>query len=117
MAKQPATETPEIDEEEVREVRCSVTGTPISSIPSWYANVHVKFVSDAARNKSGLLPAPPAAPDPDELEETEESEATEISLEDVDEDLAATVVDIDFDEAEVEGDADDAPSVAETLPE
>lgn len=83
----------EADEKEVQEVRCALTGVPIPSVPNWYASVNVKFVSDHARQKSGapLLRAPevaePEAEDP-------LAEPTEMSLEDVEEDL---VVDDEID--------------------
>ena len=40
------------DEQEVAEVRCSESGVPLPTIPSWYANVRVKFISEAVRQKS-----------------------------------------------------------------
>jgi hypothetical protein len=46
--------TPTLEENEVaiEEVRCSVTGMPIPSIPPWYANVKVNFVSEQGRKKN-----------------------------------------------------------------
>lgn len=77
----------EVDELEVKEVRCAQTGIPIAAIPNWYANVNVKFVSDHARSKSGgtasyLRIAELNEPDPDEP-----SDPAEISLDEIDEDL------------------------------
>lgn len=38
---------------EVREVLCSETNKPMPKIPSWMADVKVKFVSEEARSKQG----------------------------------------------------------------
>jgi len=35
----------------VREVVCSETGKPMPKIPMWMADIHVKFLSDEARQK------------------------------------------------------------------
>lgn len=51
----PVQATVEPDEAPVEEVRCAETGVPISSIPSWYANVNVKFISQQAAKKHGTL--------------------------------------------------------------
>jgi hypothetical protein len=40
------------DERPVEEVRCAETGVPLSAIPSWYAAVNVKFVSNAAKKSN-----------------------------------------------------------------
>ncbi len=85
----------EADELEVEDVRCSVTGVPIPVIPHWYAKVKVKFVSEHGRGKTALVPAPVV----EEAEEEEEAEEqTEVSLEDVDENIAGD----DFDLSAVE---------------
>ena len=76
----------EVDELEVKEVRCAQTGVPISAIPSWYANVNVKFVSDHARSKSGAANYLRLA-ELNEPESDENSDPSEISLEEIDEDL------------------------------
>jgi hypothetical protein len=79
------------DEQEVKEVRCSVTGIPITTIPNWYAQVNVNFVSDHARSKSSAAAAQAnylrlAELDKDEEEETEDPD--EISIGDLDEDIS-----------------------------
>ena len=91
MLKEPI-ET-EADEQEVQDVRCSVTGVPIPTIPHWYAKVKVNFVSDHGRGKSAPAPAAPGA---DEEAEEETEETTEVSLEDVDEDLVAEEMEIEI---------------------
>lgn len=80
------TEEP-IIEEDVREVRCAVTGVPLPSIPAWYAGTRVKFISDAVRQRSTRSSdiAAPAAADPvDESPSrgllVEEEEATDTTL-------------------------------------
>ena len=100
------------DEQEVREVRCSVTGIPIPSIPNWYAHVNVNFVSDHARSKSSA-----AAAQANYLRMVEESgddndegttESNEISLEDMDEGITVDdIEDIDLGEDLEEADSDD----------
>lgn len=87
------------DEEDVQEVRCQVTGVPIPSVPSWYASVRVKFVSDHGRGKSTpVLRIPEAA----EIEAEESDASNEISLEDVEEDLVVEDIEIELDDADVE---------------
>jgi len=79
------------DELEVVDVRCSVTGVPISVIPHWYAKVKVKFVSEHGRGKA----APATLAVVEEAEEEEEGEEpTEVSLEDVDENIAGDDFDL-----------------------
>lgn len=48
-------------ERDVQEVRCAETGVPLPSIPSWYAKVRVKFISDAVRQRSSRTPESAAA--------------------------------------------------------
>ena len=97
MSNQATIDVIDIDEQEVKEVRCSTTGIPIPTIPNWYAQVNVKFVSDHARSKSSAAAAQAnylrlaELNDKDEEEETEESD--EISMGDLDEDI--TVDDIE----------------------
>ena len=81
MSNQPV-DLLDADEHEVKEVRCSVTGIPISTIPNWYAHVNVNFVSDHARSKSSAAAAQANLLRLAELEENEEEEAErdEISL-------------------------------------
>lgn len=55
----------EPDERVVEEVHCSECGLPISTIPNWYANVHVKFTCDLCRQKSPRLAAAVVAADVD----------------------------------------------------
>ena len=82
----------ENDELEVHDVRCSVTKMPIPTIPHWYAKVKVNFVSDAGRSKNAVAPVIAAADELDEEEETEEP--SEVSLEDVDENIAVDEFDL-----------------------
>jgi hypothetical protein len=85
------------DEHEVKEVRCSITGIPISSIPNWYANVNVNFVSDHSRSKTSAAAAQANAIRLAELEaegEEEEAERDEISLSELEEE-ELSVDDID----------------------
>ena len=60
----PVQTTVEPDEAEVEEVRCSETGVPLPSIPAWYANVNVKFISQQAAKKHGAI-NPALLPDAD----------------------------------------------------
>ncbi|MCX6365232.1 MAG: hypothetical protein NTX57_00765 [Armatimonadetes bacterium] len=87
----------EADEHEVKEVRCSSTGIPIPSIPNWYAQVNVNFVSDHARSKSSTAAAQAAnllrLAELDKEEEAEE-ERDEISLAELEEE-ELSVDDID----------------------
>ena len=108
MAKETAV-APAEDEHDVHEVRCSVSGMPISAIPLWYADVKVNFVSDAARTKSGLVTRSTdvVEEEDEEEEETEEAEG-DISLEDVDQDIAAEEVEMDLGEMGSDESADDA---------
>ena len=96
----------EADEKEVQEVRCNLTGVPIPSVPNWYASVRVKFVSDHARLKSGALLRAPEVVEP-EVEDPL-AEATEISLEDVEEDLVVEdEIDLDIGGEEEVADIDE----------
>ena len=87
------------EESDVREVRCSVSGMPIPTIPLWYADVKVKFVSDAARSRSGATRLAEALVEEEEAEE-EEAEDTDgdISLEDADAELVVDDIEIELDE-------------------
>ncbi len=90
-------------DDEVREVVCSETGKPMPKIPSWMADVKVKFISDEARQRhtsSSSLPElershrpVPEIPAIDEETETEAAVATgdeiETSLEELAEQEAA----------------------------
>ena len=49
-----ATTTVDPDERPVEEVHCTYTGVPIPAIPSWYANVKVKFYSEVAKKNAGI---------------------------------------------------------------
>lgn len=100
-------DTLEVDEFEVKEVRCAQTGVPIAAIPNWYANVHVKFVSDHARSKSGGAASYLRIAELNEPEPEEASDPAEISLDEIDEDLTVDdeiEIDLgdDIEEAEVE---------------
>jgi hypothetical protein len=48
------------DERIIEEVHCMECNTPISAIPSWYANVNVRFTCDVCRQKSSKVVAPVA---------------------------------------------------------
>ena len=98
MAKETAAVATPDDEHDVHEVRCSVSGMPIPAIPLWYADVKVNFVSDAARTKTGMTTGHTSDLVEEEEDEEEEAEDTEgdISLEDVDEGIAADEVEIDL---------------------
>ncbi len=97
--------TPE-EERDVHEVRCSVSGMPIPAIPLWYADVRVRFVSDASRTRSGAARlAEVAEEEPEEEEETEEPDA-ELSLEDASEELVIDGIELDMDES-LEADAEE----------
>jgi hypothetical protein len=86
--------TPE-EERDVHEVRCSVSGMPIPAIPLWYADVRVRFVSDAARTRSGAVRLAEVVEE--EEEETEEPDA-ELALEDTGEELVGDDMEIDLGE-------------------
>ncbi len=93
------TATLDPDERIVEEVHCIYTGAPIPAIPSWYANVNVRFFCEAAKAKSPALAAainpldaPSAASDNDS--------DVEPALDDIDD------AELELDDAEI--DADDA---------
>ena len=103
--------TEEAIEADVQEVRCTVTGVPLPSIPAWYAGVQVKFISDAVRQRAtrtGDLAAPPAAavvePPPRGAVLADDEEAADTTLLDADEVEADDVVDVVdvVDEADVD---------------
>ncbi|MGC4047068.1 MAG: hypothetical protein QM758_25005 [Armatimonas sp.] len=96
------------EEADVREVRCSVSGMPIPTIPLWYADVKVKFVSDAARTRSGATRLAEAIVEEDADEEETEDNDGEISLEDAEGELAVEDIDIDLDETGDEESEEDA---------
>lgn len=83
------------DELDVKEVRCALSGLPIPAIPNWYANVNVRFVSDAARTKSA---AARAAEYIEPEEEAAIDDTGDISLDDIDEDIAIDDIEIDLDD-------------------
>jgi hypothetical protein len=103
------TNTSVIDPEEraVEEAHCSECGVPISAIPSWYANVAVRFTCDNCRQKSPkLTPGLPAA-----AADVEAPRATAI---DPDAEVEPALDDIDIDEVEIEdADADAELEVTE----
>ena len=99
------------DEQEVKEVRCSVTGIPIPTIPNWYAHVNTNFVSDHARSKSGAAAAQAnylRTLEENENDEDEDSnESNEISLDDMDEGITVDdIEDIDLGDDGDEADSD-----------
>lgn len=112
--------TEEILEEDVQEVRCSVTGVPLPSIPAWYAGVRVNFISDAVRQRSTRASetAVAAAPSP-VVETTSRSPAllagdedgvdpTLLEEADIETDDIVDEVDVDLDDTEPV-DADEEP--------
>ena len=103
----------EIIEEDVQEVRCSVTGVPLPSIPAWYAGVRVNFISDAVRQRSTRATEVPAAVAASPVVETsarssssllagDEDGADPALLEeaDIETDDIVDEVDVDLDDAE-----------------
>ncbi len=100
------TTNPSVEEDErpVEEVRCTYTGVPIVTIPAWYADVKVKFFSEASRKSSA------AAISLAELEAGRlrgEGEAEEDEGADLDADL-------ELDDVEIE--IEDEPEEAEPEP-
>jgi hypothetical protein len=85
----------EPDERVVEEVHCSECGLPISTIPNWYANVHVKFTCDLCRQKSPRLAAAVTAT------ETEAARASQ----DGDGEIEPAIDEIEVDDIEID-DAD-----------
>lgn len=45
-----------VDEGGIKSVRCSVTNEPMQNVPTWYADVKVRFVSDKGRKSSEPYP-------------------------------------------------------------
>lgn len=90
------------DERIVEEVHCIECGVPISAIPSWYANVNVRFTCDTCRQKSPRLgqPVPASLADGDGPRNTDGALGV-----DVDPDLAVDDVEIDDTDTEID-DAD-----------
>jgi hypothetical protein len=84
------------DERIVEEVHCVECGVPISAIPSWYANVNVRFTCDTCRQKSPRL----GQPAPASLTDGEGARSSDIDL---DPELAGD--DVEIDDAEMD-DAD-----------
>src|SRR6266851_448702 len=92
---------PDVD---VREVVCSETGKPMPKIPLWMADVKVKFVSDEARQKH---PSPQGLADIEPLRRGPGAVADLDELKSID---AVAVIDdeeTEFEEPEVEEDAED----------
>ena len=90
----------------IEEVRCSVTGMPISSIPPWYANVKVNFVSEQGRKKNAAEQGLPLdivpEVDPESLLDRSASDYEDIEIDDV-EDVEE---DTEMEDIVAEGDAD-----------
>jgi hypothetical protein len=97
----------EENEAPVEEVLCSVTHLPITSLPAWYANVKVRFVSEQGRARNNRLEY--AIPDEDVELETEETlpEGYDDDIE-IDEEPDEAESEIDDTEIEAELDAEDA---------
>lgn len=83
----------EQDERAVEEAHCSDCGAPISAIPSWYANVAVRFTCDNCRQKSPRLAA--AAP-------ALEIDSPRAAIIDPETDAEPALEDIDVDDIEIE---------------
>jgi hypothetical protein len=84
----------EQDERVVEEAHCAECGAPITAIPSWYADVAVKFSCDNCRQKSPRLAA--AVP----AHEADAPRAT--GLLDADGEAEPALEDIDVDDIDVE---------------
>lgn len=93
----------EPDELAVEEVHCTECNAPMSAIPSWYANVRVKFACDACRQKSPRLTAAVPA-----LDGAVRPEASAL-----DEDADAATDDTDAETDDVDIELDDAEPAAE----
>jgi hypothetical protein len=100
--------TPVIEENEIpiEEVRCSVTGMPISSIPAWYATVKVNFVSEQGRKKNAIEQGIPLEltpeVDPESLLDRTASDYEDMEIEEDDVEIGDIGVDTDL---EIETDA------------
>ncbi len=91
----------EDDERPVEEVRCIKTGVPITTIPAWYANVKVKFFSEASRK---------ATADAIALEELEAGRLRDAVSDDEDTDGDDLDADLELDDdAEEEAENDATP--------
>ncbi|MBC8137270.1 MAG: hypothetical protein H8F28_15430 [Fibrella sp.] len=101
--------TPLVEEDErpVEEVRCIYNGTPISTIPSWYAGVKVKFFSEASR-KATAAAISLAELEAGRLRDGIDSENEDEDGADLDADLELEDVEIEIedDTEEVEPEAD-----------
>jgi len=84
------------DERIVEEVHCIECGVPISAIPSWYANVNVKFTCDTCRQKSPRL----GQPAPASLADGDSPRGDGALGVDIDPDLAVDDVDVDDTESD-----------------
>lgn len=95
-------QNPQVDPEEraVEEVHCIVCNVPIPSIPSWYAQVNVRFTCDNCRQKSSTKDAALPLADLDAPRAADADGEAEPALDELEEDI-----DIE-DDAEVEADAD-----------
>ncbi len=89
----------EPDERVVEEVHCSECGLPISTIPNWYANVHVKFTCDLCRQKSPRLAASVAA----------DTESARASSTDGDGESEPALDEIEVDDIEIDDADSDSP--------
>ncbi len=78
----PVQTTVEPDEAPVEEVRCAETSVPLPSIPSWYADVNVKFISQQAARKHNALNPTLLAEDAGRLP-TVDSEEAEPAIEEI----------------------------------
>ena len=97
-------------ERAVEEVHCTDCGVPITSLPSWYATVRVKFVCDSCRQKSGrglaaMVPTPI-------LDTAVDTVRTGALGDDVDLEAEPAIDDLDVDELDIE-DADLEPATEE----
>ncbi len=102
--------TPFVEEDErpVEEVRCIYNGTPIVTIPSWYAGVKVKFFSEASRKATA------AAISLAELEAGRLRDGVDTDTDD--EDGADLDADLELEDVEIEIEDDTEEPEAEVTP-
>ncbi|MBC7805110.1 MAG: hypothetical protein H7145_03060 [Akkermansiaceae bacterium] len=99
----------EEDERPVEEVRCIYNGTPIPTIPAWYAGVKVKFFSEASRKATA------AAISLAELEAGRLRDAAENDTEDEDASDLDADLELEDVELEIEDDTEEAEPEADPV--
>ena len=102
----PNNATLEQDERVVEEVHCVECGAPISAIPSWYANVNVKFSCDNCRQKSPRLTPALATADNETPSAASGSIDSELDAEPALEDIDVDDIEIELDDADADSDSD-----------